>query len=658
MGVLKYFPLMAAVLLVLADSDARAVDVVGFIGSHKLTFKAQPIWKEAKFVLKGPADYLAVTEVYPDELRPVTYRYRISGSGIGSFERCHASEGFGPVTYFLRVRNAPLGTVKITNHLKGSKSRPVLIGSLRCVKASELESLLEWDRFTIMGLIPDGKPEERESWLNMLAANLTARPEHRINIGFSSEIYYANRDRADVRRQLALCEAWAKKYKLPVMLGLVSWWAGTPVHVEDGHGGRFGDVKYQQICYSPDFESAENADLKTLLGERYDGHYGLSVPNQWSNCPWLTMNSPVLNAYRVQRLGEAIEELKAVSGGSAAWIKAIYLENEPRYWDSDCEAGNPNSKRKVLWADFNPLVVENAKKDGVELNPADGLSNDELAWLHRNVGRYNQDTVDAVNKTRAAHRFAEAVPLYTHSLELRNMFPGGWINHPASEWAYADGARTGIEGMWSQPSDFARVREWGPWSNLNREENDGRHIDLHLWDLRVSYMLGADLYNSYNWHAIGAQRFFDYVKEFLAEFPIVELAPAEARFVDRASLKMKTPMKLQAFSRLEVQVKVTKKIAGAAFLGIAFDDGWCFISQQQPISLQPGIRTLGIDFATPAEIPHDKEALVALSVFDSKGKMVPDAVVFTPESAQAIKLILDLRTQRALSLFVINNAKR
>jgi len=171
-------------------------------------------------------------------------------------------------------------------------------------------------------------------------------------------------------------------------------------------------------------------------------------------------------------------------------------------------------------------------------------------------------------------------------------------------------------------------------------------------------MLGADLYNSYNWHAIGAQRFFDYVKEFLAEFPIVELAPAEARFVDRASLKMKTPMKLQAFSRLEVQVKVTKKIAGAAFLGIAFDDGWCFISQQQPISLQPGIRTLGIDFATPAEIPHDKEALVALSVFDSKGKMVPDAVVFTPESAQAIKLILDLRTQRALSLFVINNAKR
>ncbi|MGC8863089.1 MAG: hypothetical protein ACP5R5_09990 [Armatimonadota bacterium] len=658
MCVLKYLAILGVVILAGVTSASELVEVTGFIGCHKLTFKAQSISKEARFTLKGPADYIAVTEVYPDEPRPVTYQYRISGSGIGSFERCYASQGFGPVTYFLRVRNAPVGTIKITNHLTGSKARPVLIQSVRCVKASDLENLLEWDRFTIMGLIPDGKPDERDSWLSLLARNLAPRPEYHINVGFSSEIYYANRDRTNVREQIALCEAFAKKYKLPALLGLVSWWAGTPVHVDDGQGGKFGDVRYQQICYSPDVESPENPDLKALLGDRYDAHYGLSVPNQWSNCPWLTMNSPVLNAYRAKRLDEAIQELRAVSGGSAAWIKALFVENEPRYWDSDCEAGNPNSKRKVLWADFNPLAVEAAKTDGIDLNPADGLSNEELAWLHRNVGRYNQETVDVVNKARAAHRFAESVPLYTHSLQLRSLFPGAAINHPASEWAYADGARTGIEGMWSQPSDFVRVREWGPWSNLNREENDGRHIDLHLWDLRVSYMLGADLYNSYNWHAIGAQRFFDYAKEFLSQFPVVVLPPAHARYVDRTSLKIKTPMELQAFSRLEVQVKVNKRISGAAFLGIAFDDGRCFTSQQQPVNLQPGVRTLGIDFATPPEIPHDKEALLALSVFDSRGKRAPDAIAFTPESVQALKLILDLRTQRALSLFVINNVRR
>jgi len=641
-----------------AANAAGTVDVAGYVGSHKLTFKAQAISKEAKFPLKGPANYLAVTEVYPDSAEAVTYSYRISGSGIGSFERSHASEGFGPVTYFLRVRNAPLGTIKITNHATGSKARPVLISSVWPVKGSELKSLLEWDKFTIMGLIPGGKPDERDTWVDLLAKSLGSRTEDHINTGFSSEIYYCNRDKANVKDQLTVCAEWAKKYRIPAMLGLVSWWGGPPVFVDDGLGGRFGDIKYQQVCYSPDVEIAENADLKKLLGERYTRNYGLSVPNQWSNCPWLTMNSPVLNEYRFKRLNEAIAEVKNISGGSTAWIRSIYLENEPRYWDSDCEAGNPKSERKVLWADFNPLVVEAAKKDGVELNPADGLSDGELAWLHRNVGKYNQDTVDAVKKAVAAHKFAQNVPLYTHSLQHRNMFPGGKINHPASEWAYAIGGRTGIAGVWSQPSDFTRVREWGPWSNLNREENDGRHIDEHLWDLRVAYIMGADLYNSYNWHAIGAQRFFDYVKEFLAEFPIVALSPAEARFVDRSSLKIKTPMKLQAFSRVEVQVKVTKKVTGAAFLGLAFDDGRSFASQQQPVDLSPGTRTLGIDFPTPAEVPYTKEALLVLYVFDSKGKLATSSVAFTPESVQAIKLILDLRTQRALSLAVINRAKR
>ncbi|MCX8053620.1 MAG: hypothetical protein N3B12_07405 [Armatimonadetes bacterium] len=642
-------------LCVSITGSAETVTLVGYIGSHKLTFQAQAVAKEAKFTIKGPADYLAITEVYPDSTEPVVYKYRISGSGIGSFERCHVSKGFGPVTYFLRVRNAPLGTIKISNHSNGSKAQPVLIQSVRPIRYSELKSLLEWDRFTIFGLIPNGNVEDRESWLGLLAKDLPSRPEDHIGIGFSSEIYYANCDRASVREQLAVCEALARKYKMPAMLGLVSWWTGTPVEVEDGQGVVLGDVKYQQVYYSPDAEVSENTLLKALLGDRYDRRYGLCTPNQWSNRFWLTMNSPVLNEYRFKRLDEAIEELKAVSRGDAAWIKALFVEKEPRYWDSNCDIGNMAFARKTMWADFNPFVILDAAKDGVDLNPKDGLSKEELVWLYRNVSRYVQNTVDAVNKARASHRFAQNVPLYTHSVRGQSVFPSGMINRCASEWAYAKGARSGITAKDLQPSDLWRLREWGPWSNINREENDGRHIDEHLWDLRVAYMLGADLYNSSNWQAFGAQKFFEYLKEFVTKFPVVSLPPAEARFIDRGSIKIKTPMKLQAFSRLEVQVKVTKKITGAAFLGIVFEDGRCFSSQQQPISLQPGIRMLGIDFPTPAEIPDGKEALLALCVFDSNGRLAPDAVVLTPESAKSIKLILDLRTQRALSLSIINS---
>lgn len=646
-------------LLCVACWAQERVYVSGYIGSHKITYEATSIAKEATFAIKGRADYVAITEVYPDTPEAVVYRYRVCGDGIGSYERCQKSLGFGPVTYFLRVRNSKPGTIKISNRLcNGSSARPILIRSVRPVTRDELETLLKKDRFTIMGLIPDGKPEQRESWLDLLARNLGGKSDYGIDVGFSSEIYYANRDSNNVRFQIEQCKTFAHKFRMPVLLGLVSWWAGTPVWVDDGKGGKFGDIQYQQICYSPDTEAEENPHLKALLGDRYNRHYGLSIPNQWSNCPWLTMNSQTLNEYRYKRLEEAVSHLKTVVGDDHTWVKGIFLENEPRYWDSHIDAGNPHSNRKTVWADFNPVTVAAAARDGINLDPTDGLSNDELSWLHRNVGRYIQNTVDALRRFFDRHSFKPDVPVYTHTLQLRDMFPGASINHPASEWGYANGARTGLEGMWSQPSDFYRVREWGQWCNLNREENDGRDIAIHLWDLRVAYLMGAELYNSYNWHTIGPERFFGYVKKFLEEFPVITIPASEARYVDRRTLKFKTLMDVQAFDRLEVMVSAKRNIEGSIFVDIAFGNGDCVSTQQQFVRMDAGVHKLTLEFPTLVEIPYDREATLVLYVFDSRGKVNPDAIEFVPESAQSMKLGLDLRLQRALSLYVIANASR
>ncbi|MGQ9456431.1 MAG: hypothetical protein ACUVRS_00115 [Armatimonadota bacterium] len=635
------------------------VYVSGYIGSHRITYDAISIAREAKFGIIAQADYVAITEIYPDTPEAVVYRYRVSGDGIGSYERCQKSLGFGPVTYFLRVRNGKLGTIRISNHLcNGSNARPILIRSIRPVTRDELETLLKRDRFTIMGLIPDGRPEQRESWLDLLARNLSGKCDYGIDIGFSSEIYYANRDTSNVKFQIEQCKALARKFRMPVLLGLVSWWAGTPIWVDDGNGGKFGDIKYQQICYSPDAETEEDPQLRALLGDRYNRHYGLSVPNQWSNCPWLTMNSRVLNEYRYRRLGEAVSHLKTVVGDDHTWVKGIFLENEPRYWDSDIDAGNPQSKRKIVWADFNPATVDAAARDGINLDPRDGLSNDELSWLHRNVGRYIQNTVDVLRRFFDKYSFNWDIPLYTHTLQLRNMFPGASINHPASEWGYANGARTGLEGMWSQPSDFYRVREWGQWCNLNREENDGRDIAIHLWDLRVAYLMGAELYNSYNWHAIGPERFFGYVRKFLEEFPVITTPVSEVRYVDRRTLKFRTLMDVQAFDRLEVMVKAKQDIEGSISIDIAFGNGDCASIQRQFVKMGPGMHKLAIEFPTLVEIPYDREATLVLYVFDSRSGVNPDAVEFVQESSQSMKLGLDLQLQRALSLYVIANASR
>lgn len=580
---------------------AERIDVKGFIGCHEVSFGAVQIERSSTFKLDARADWVAITEVYPDTPEPVRYRYDVFIDGRLAGRREHESTGFGPVTWFAPAPQGRADRVLLVDRSAGPDSRLIVAG-VRSVTRQDLDAVLRTDSFAIMRLVPPQVGDEaKDEFARQLAANLRERPAYGIRRGFSYEIRYANHTPELVREQVERCERWAREHALPAVLGLVSWWSGTPVRVPDGTGGNFGDVTYQQVCYSPEVESPEDEGLRQLLGVRYTPNYGLSVPNQWSSCPWLTMNSQRLNEYRFSRISEAVGIMSG--SGAGRWLHGLYLENEPRYWDTDCEAGNPKAggQGKTLWADLNPVAVADARQDGVDLDPTDGLSHDELSWLHRNVGRYNQDIVSAVLAALLHNGFEPDLPVYTHSLQHRDMFPGGEIRHPASEWAYAQGARTGLEGLWSQPSDFERVREWGHWANVNREENDGRHIDEHLWDLRVAYMMGGDLYNSYNWHAIGARRFFDYVDEFLAEFPVVRLAPAEMARTGPRSMMLKTPMKLQAFDRVELPVETREGFEGEAFLTVTGDDGRVIGLAGRQIALTAGEQSIAFDFPTPIE---------------------------------------------------------
>ena len=69
----------------------------------------------------------------------------------------------------------------------------------------------------------------------------------------------------------------------------------------DGTGGHFGDVRYQQIGYSR-FDTYDDPGLKAFMDAEspgiYSKHYGLTVPNMWSNTPWLTMNNDRLDAFK------------------------------------------------------------------------------------------------------------------------------------------------------------------------------------------------------------------------------------------------------------------------------------------------------------------------------------------------------------------------
>ena len=662
---MKYPRLSLIIYLLLAivasesqASSAKNMRISGYIGSHHHSFVAKTVARTAVFAVDEPADYIAITEVYPDTAEVVEYRYSVEAPGLDRFHRICKSPGFGPVTYFLKAKNSHIGEIRVTNECTNPDKNPAMISSVKGVREAEMDARIAHDSFRICGLIPPGaSPDEQDRLIKLLADKLPYLPEHHIGRGFSYELRYASGSTGQVKQQIEFCRRWSQEYSLPAILGLVSWWSGTPVAESDGKGGKFGDIQYQQICYSPDVEFAENEELKNLLGSRYNTHYRLSVPNHWSNTPWLTMNSDVLNRYRYRRMDEAIALAKDVCGNDGTWIDSFYLENEPRYWDSDCVCIDPQMKDKTLWADFNPAAVAAAKKDGVELDPSDGLSKEELAWLHRNVGNYNQACVDALKNALSTYHWSSSPAIYTHVLQHGDMFPGTSIHHAGSELGHAYGARTGIEGLETQPNDIYRMREWGRWANVNREENDGRDIESHLWDLRVAYMMGADLYNSYNWQAIGPERFFDYVKEFVENFPTVVCQPAEVRSTNGNSLRIKMPMGLQAFSRVDILLDTLKHIKGYAVMNIEINGGRTYSSQRQRIDFESGKQMLAADFPSMVECPNDCRAKLSLHVEDDKGHDVSDALCLKGVPKKWIKFSLDLRAQRALSLYVIDRAR-
>lgn len=618
----------------------------GHIGSHNKSFTVSKKLLPHSPKDKDSSGYIAITEVYPDTPECAEYHYTISGPGV-EYERRRRGLGFGPETFFIKT-SKPVGALSIRSTT--AKSAPVFSSSgWRIITQKQLDELLSGDRFGVLGLVHP-ESDTAEDYVKMLAEKVRPKARYGISVGFSAEIRFANQPEEKVLAEMKTCADLAAKYDIPALLGWVSWWSGTPVGVPDGEGGKFNDIKYQQICYAPKTSLPEDEALKALLGDRYDNHYCLSVPNQWSSTPWLTMNSDVLNRYRFKRLDEAVAMLKKLSGGDLSWVEAFYLENEPRYWDTLCDDGNPKRELGELWADFNPLTVAAAEKDGVDLNPADGLSAAELAWLFRNVGVYNQACVDAVNGSMSRHGVKKSV--YTHSLQHKYMFPGDTIGHPASEWAYAERARAGLEGLWSHPSDFTRVREWGRWANINREENDGHHIDVHLWDLRVCYMMGGDLYNSYNWYSIGAQRVIDYINEFTRELPTVTLPPAETTLTSD-EITIKAPLKLQAFDRLTLPAAA--HASGTAKLRIVDTETGFLASSSADVAA--GSNDIAFDFPTPVELPNNRSAVLKLQIVDSKGREVEYLSESDADSHYGIKLSLDLRRQRALSLAAISQAE-
>jgi len=332
----------------------------------------------------------------------------------------------------------------------------------------------------------------------------------------------ATENAAEIERLAALAE----KSLVPLRIAFQVHWGGIPKGVSDGAGGKFTDLPYQQITYDP-ADKVEDPGLAALMGDRYDVRFGLSIPNRWSNTPWLTFNHPRLNQLRRIRLTQALvawreaRERLVLEGRGKLLPLELSTGDETVYWakgvdDSRYTAINGGTPRTELSADFNPFVVADALNDGVNLDPRDGLSLREREWLHRNMARQQQRIVDwmlaclpadpirMAGGTSVDSTFAQDLPrrnVFTEPYAMP-LFPMKDVSpwRPGMEVGCVQGGRSGGE-YWSGATML-------PWLLKERErgrialpnlECSGADDPQILACLQAAYACGARFATLYNW---------------------------------------------------------------------------------------------------------------------------------------------------------------
>ncbi len=334
---------------------------------------------------------------------------------------------------------------------------------------------------------------------------------------YNFSIRTAQENNAEINRLVSLSEA----ANVPLRFAFQFHKGGLPKGVPDGAGNTFLDLPYQQVTFDTD-NTVEDANLKSLMGDHYDKRYGLTIPNHNSNLPSLTFNHPRLNQLRKIRFTQTLTAWREarerlIQDGKAGLLPPdLSTGDETIYWAQGVDDrgytkinGKP---RENLMADFNPFVVADALKEGVNLDPRDGLNLQERNWLHLNLARQQQRIVDWMFDTLPPTpiRIIDKKPLFVNDIPRRNLFTEPYAmplfplnalgtGHPGLELGYVVNGRSG--GKYSSAAMMLpwllKERERGRIALPNLECSGINDAQL-LATIRAAYACGARYVTLYN----------------------------------------------------------------------------------------------------------------------------------------------------------------
>ena len=198
-------------------------------------------------------------------------------------------------------------------------------------------------------------------------------------------------------------------------------WGGKPTGA-DGRGGYFSDIQYTHTTYDPAL-----------------GTYRASWPNMWGNTPGAALRNPEMNAFlekRFQQLTEGIQEQLAT----------LRLKGKP---------AQPMIVREFAPAsgEISKAVIEAAARDGVNLDPTDGMSFEERLWMHRDAVRTWQEFADSSQRNigrdiAIVHQGKLQLPEEQFSQNLY-AHPDFLTDKPMNDPRWGGGQHGMVDGLWS-----------------------------------------------------------------------------------------------------------------------------------------------------------------------------------------------------------------
>lgn len=430
-------------VLVSESSDVETGGIETEMGSFKEDFPAKTLpRKGSQIQFRVPVQdgtkglILEIQEIH--NRRPDAFGYTVLVNGKEVYFRTYQELGAGPNHYFVEVPKEFLkGRIPLKVTLRHDGGGPLSIGKI-WVYEDFFEKVAKPEQvFRPMAIIfptssirLEGESETSRRQGEGVELQRIQKMQEAYSgfqdygpVGFLNFAGgYGHIDPAEGNNQLLEQIGYSSATGMPgLWIVNGTGWGGKPTGA-DGLGGYFSDIQYTHTSYDPAL-----------------GTYRASWPNMWSNTPGAALRNPVMNAFLEKRFQQLID-------GIQEQFAYLRLKGQP---------AQPMIVREFAPAsgEISQAVIEAAAKDGVTLDPADGMSFEERLWMHGDAVRTWQEFADSSQRNigRDIAIVDQGKLLLPEEQFFQNLYahPDFLTDRPMNDPRWGGGQHGMVDGLWS-----------------------------------------------------------------------------------------------------------------------------------------------------------------------------------------------------------------